>query len=162
EFFQRRIVIVIAVIIGGSASQVRLGKIGLQLQSPLGQGLSFFATFRRPFERMQNPAFQLRIARNGESKVWIEFDGALVKLLTLFQLFEVLKGTGKVVGLDEGEIGLAVFGGLVFHLRFFAWRQLCPQLSRDLLGEIGLNREDICQLAIVIFSPNVLVVFCVD
>src|SRR4029077_713139 len=159
---QRRVIIVVAVIIGGSASEVRLGKIGLQLQSSLGQGLSFFATLRRPFERMQNPAFQLRVPRDGEGKVWIEFDGALVELLTLFQLFEVLKGTGKVVGLDEGEIGLAVFGGLVLYLRFFAWRQFCPQFSRDLLGQIGLNRQHICQLSIVIFSPNVLIVFCIN
>src|SRR5882762_9148247 len=125
---------------------MRLGQIRLQLQGSVGQGLSFFATFWGPFEDMQDPAFQLRIARNRESKVWIEFDGALVKLLTLFQLFEVLKGTGKVVGLDKGEIGLAVFGGLVFYLRFFAWRQFCAQLIRDLLSEIGLNREHICQL----------------
>ena len=64
--------------------------------------------------------------------------------------------------LDKSQIGLAVFRGLLFHLRFFAWRQFCPQLIRDLLSKIGLNREHIRQLAIIVLRPQVLVVLCIN
>ena len=61
-----------------------LGQIGLQLQSPLGQGARFFAVIRCGLVCAQHPAFQLRVAREGESKVWIQLNGALIKLLALF------------------------------------------------------------------------------
>ena len=40
--------------------------------------------------RAQHPAFQLRIARERQGEVWIQFDGALIKLLALFQFCRVL------------------------------------------------------------------------
>ena len=64
--------------------------------------------------------------------------------------------------LIESQVGLAILGRLAFHPLLFAWRQFCPQLIRDLLGEIGLNREHIRELTIVIFRPHVLVILCVN
>ena len=67
-----------------------------------------------------HPAFQLRIARERESEVWIQLDSALIKLLALFQFCRVLKSTGKIMRLHESQVSLAVFGWLPRHLRFLA------------------------------------------
>ena len=104
----------------------------------------------------------MRVARNGEGKVWVQVDGTLVKLLALFQSFQVLDLAGKIVSLDKGQIGFAVFCGLTLHLCLFAWRQFGLKLACNFLSEISLNCEYVCQFTIVILSPDVLIVLCVD
>ena len=64
--------------------------------------------------------------------------------------------------LHEREIGLAVLRRLARHLRLFARRKLGAQLVRDLLRQIGLDREDVRQIAVVILRPDVLVGYRVD
>src|SRR5205823_5836213 len=85
EFFQCRLEIVVAVIKGKSHRQMRLRQVRLQTQRLLRERARFFAALDGAFESMDDPAFQLRIARNGESKHWIELDGPRVKLLALFE-----------------------------------------------------------------------------
>ena len=89
------------------------------------------------------PAFQLRVARDREGEVWVQFDSALIKLLALFQFFEVLKSARKIMRLDKGQTGLPVFSGLALYLRFFPGRELGLERMSDFLREIGLNREHI-------------------
>ena len=66
------------------------------------------------------------------------------------------------MGLHESPVSLAVFGRLAFHPLLFAWRQFCPQLIRDLLSEICLNRKNISHIAVVIVGPDVFVGVGVD
>ena len=111
---------------------------------------------------MNDPALQLRVAGNSKGKVWVKFNGALVKLLALFQFTQIFDRAGKIVGLDKGQIGFAVFCGLTLHLCLFAWRQFGLKLACNFLSEISLNCEYVCQFTIVILSPDVLIVLCVD
>ena len=67
---------------------MRFRQIRLQLQGPVGQSARFFASPDGRFEIRIDPTFQLRVARNGERKFWIQLDGALVKLLALFQFIK--------------------------------------------------------------------------
>ena len=122
---------------------MRFRQVRLQLQSSLGQSARFFSTRSRGIERVHDPTFQLRVARDREGEVWVQFDSALIKLLALFQFFEVLKSARKIMRLDKGQIGLPVFSGLALYLRFFPGRELGLERIADFLGEIGLNREDI-------------------
>src|ERR1051326_4807348 len=103
---------------------MRFRQIRLQLQSTLGQRTRFFTTLRRGVERVNDPAFQLRVAGESKREVWIQVQSALEKLLPLFEFFVILHSAGKIVRLYEGKVGLAVFSGLVCHLRLFARRQL--------------------------------------
>src|SRR5712671_3606550 len=64
--------------------------------------------------------------------------------------------------LIESQVGLAILGRLAFHPLLFAWRQFCPQLIRDLLSEIRLNRKNISHIAVVIVGPDVLIGVGVD
>ena len=162
ELFQRRVVVIVAVVIRKSQGQMRLRQVGLQLQSALGEGARFFASSRRLVEGMQDPAFQLRVAGESERKAWVELQCAIVELLALFQLIEILKSALEIVRLHKSEIGFAVFGRLPLDLCLFDWRQFCPQFARNLLGQISLNGENVCQIAIVIFRPNVLVILGID
>src|SRR4029077_2892183 len=116
----------------------------------------------RSFESMDDPAFQLRIARDGESKRWIALNGSLVKLLPFFEFLQVLHRVLKIVRLDKSEIGLAVFRGLAFESRFFRGRKLGLERVGDFLREIGLNGKHIRHIAIIIARPNMLVTVGVD
>ena len=108
---------------------MRFRQVRLQLQSSLGQSARFFSTRSRGIERVHDPTFQFRVARDRESEVWIQFDSALIKLLALFQFFEVLKSARKIMRLDKGQIGLPVFSGLALHLRFFPGESLAWSAS---------------------------------
>src|ERR1043166_2512402 len=99
---------------------MRLRQVRLQLQRALRERARFFAALRGPVERMQNPAFQLRVPSEGEREVWIELDRAFVELLALFQFVKILKSAGKVTRLDKSKISLAIFSGFALHLRFFS------------------------------------------
>ncbi len=138
------------------------GQVGLQLQSAFCKRARFLTSFGTAVECMHDPAFQLRVARNGEGKVWVQLDGARVKLLALFEFIEILKGAGKIVRLYESEIGLPIFSGLACHLRLFPGRQLCLEGFGDLLRKIALDRKNVSHIAVVIVGPNVLVRVCVD
>src|SRR4029077_14330457 len=103
---------------------------------------------------MNDPAFQLRIARDGESKHWIELNGSLVTLLALFEFLQVLHRVLKIVRLYKSEIGLAVFRGLSFDSRFFRGRKFGLERVGDFLSESGLNRKHVGHIAIIIARPN--------
>src|SRR5437868_14680376 len=111
---------------------------------------------------MQDPAFQLRVARNGESKVWVQLNGALVELPALFQLVQILKSGGEIMCLDKSEIGLAVIRRLAFHSRLFRGRQFGLERVGDFLGEVGLDRDHIGYIVFVVAGPNMLVTVRVD
>ena len=123
EFFQRCIVIVVAVIIRKSASQVRFGQIGLQLQSPLGQGLELFRDVPASVRKGAGSSFP-----TASSAQWREQSldparwraGKAARFVSVFR--SPRRRTGKIVRLDKSKIGLAVLRGLTFHLRFFVWR----------------------------------------
>ncbi len=81
--------------------------------------------------------------------------------------FKVLVGKhllaiGVIVCLDEEEIGVGILGWPLIEPCFFIWRKLCLKSRGDFLREIGLDGEDVSQIAVVIFGPNVLVAVCVD
>src|SRR2546428_13453410 len=99
---------------------MRLGQARLQFQSPLGEGARFFSALGRSVERVQDPAFQLRVPREGEREFRVELDCAIVELLALLEFVEILKSAGKIVRLDKSEIGLAIFCRLAFELCFLA------------------------------------------
>src|SRR5437660_11284798 len=101
---------------------MRLRQVRLQLQRALRQGARFFPVLRRPVERMQDPAFQLRVPSEGEREVRVELDCALVELLALFQFVKILKSAGKVTRLNKSKISLAIVSGFALHLRFFSRR----------------------------------------
>ena len=69
---------------------------------------------------------------------------------------------GIIVRLDKEQIGFRILGWPAIEARFFVWRKFCLKSGGDFLREIGLNGEDISQIAVVIFRPNVLVVVGVD
>ena len=98
---------------------MRLRQIGLQLQRPLCERPRFFAAFGGAFKNMDDPAFQLRVARNGEREHRIELDGPRVKLLALFELLKFLHPVLKIVRMDKSKIGLSVFRRLAFDSGFF-------------------------------------------
>ena len=91
---------------------------------------------------MHYPAFQLRVARDREGEVWIQFDSALIKLLALFQFFEVLKSARKIMRLDKGQRPPR-FQWACALFAIFPGRELGLERMSDFLGEIGLNSEDI-------------------
>ncbi len=144
ELFERSLEIVVAVVQRKSHREMSLGQIGLQLQCPLRQRAGFFAALGSALESMDDPTFQLRIARNSEGKFRIELDGPRIKLFGLLQFLQILNALEKkCVGLQKREIGLAVLGWLALHLRLFRRRKSCLQRARNFAGEIGLNRENI-------------------
>src|ERR1700757_4179197 len=115
---------------------MRLRQIGLHLQGLLREGARFFAALGRSLEKMNDPAFQQRIACDGKRKRWVELNGSLVKLLALFELLKVLHRVGKIVRLDKSEVSLAVFGRLAFDSRPFRGRKFGLECVADFLGEI--------------------------
>src|SRR5207237_5001542 len=60
------------------------------------------------------------------------------------------------------EVGIWILGRPVIQPRFFVWRKFCLQGGGYFLREIGLDGENVGQIAVVIFRPNVLVVARVD
>ena len=80
---------------------------------------ALFPALRCPVERVKDPAFQLRVPREGEREFRVELDGPLVKLLALFQFVEFLKSAGKIVRLDKSQIGFAILGGFALYSRLF-------------------------------------------
>src|SRR5438552_12144279 len=99
---------------------MRLWKVGLQLQSAFGESARFFAALPRGIEGVHDPTLQQRVARDGQRKIRVKLNSALVELLALFQFVEILKGATEILRLDKGEVGFAIFRRPVFHLRFFS------------------------------------------
>src|SRR5206468_7085097 len=99
---------------------MRFGKFRLQLKRAVGQRTRFLPSLDRAFVVMQDPTFQLRVARHGKGEVRVELDSALEELLALFQFLEILKNAGKIVRLHKSQVSLAIFSWLARHLRFFA------------------------------------------
>ena len=99
---------------------MRFGKFRLQLKRAVGQRTRFLPSLDRAFVVMQDPTFQLRVARHGKGEVRVELDSTLEELLALFQFLEILKNAGKIVRLDKSKVSLAIFSWLARHLRFFA------------------------------------------
>src|SRR5207237_3112725 len=136
---------------------MRLRQLGLQLQRLLRERAGFFAALAGALESMDDPTFQLGIARNSERKFRIELDGPRIKAFTLLEFPEILNGVLEIMRLDKSEIGLAVLRWAAFHSRFFYRRKLRLERFRDFLGEIGLNRKDVGQIAVVIARPKMFV-----
>src|SRR6266699_868100 len=97
-----------------------LPEVRLESQSAFGKSTRFFAALRRAVEIVHDPTLQQRGARQGDRKIRVKLNGAIVKLLTLFQFVEILKGAPEILRLDKGEVSFAIFRRLAFHLCFFS------------------------------------------
>ncbi len=139
-----------------------LGQARLQFQGAQSQLASLFTPRGGVFAVVHNPAFQLRVAGHGQSKVGVQLNGALVQLFGLFELVEIHHCIGEIVRLHKSKVSLAVFGGSLRHLRFFLRRQSGLEGIGDLLRQIALNGEDIGELPVVIFRPQMLVGVGID
>ena len=64
--------------------------------------------------------------------------------------------------LEKKQVSVRILGWPAIEARFFVGREFCLEGGTDFLREIGLNRKDIGQIAVVIFRPNVLVGVGVD
>ncbi len=96
-------------------------------------------------------------------KVRIELDGLFEKRLSLQRrVAKHVPPVGVIVCLDEEQIGVRILGWPVIEPRFFIWRKFRLKSRGNFLREIGLDGEDVGQIAVVIFRPNVLVVVRVD
>src|SRR5262249_42757484 len=112
---------------------------------------------------MNYPTFQLGVAGKGERKRWIEIDCALIHLLAELQLFQIFIGTApSVVRSNKRQVRFAVLRRFGLEMRLFGWRKFRLEFARDLLSEIGLDREDVGQIAVVIVRPKMLVGSGVD
>ena len=69
---------------------------------------------------------------------------------------------GVIVCLEKNQIGVRVLGWPAIETRFFIGRKLRLKSRGNFLREIGLNSEDVGQIAIIIFRPNMFVVVGVD
>src|SRR2546421_10084403 len=67
-----------------------------------------------------------------------------------------------IVCLDEKKISIRILGWPAIEARFFIWRKLCLKSSGNSSRQIGLNSENVGQIAVVIFRPNVLVIVSID
>ena len=141
---------------------MRFRQIGLQFKSLLGQTARFLAMFRCALVCPHQPAFQLRITCERESEVWIQLDGALIKLRALFQFYRVLISAGKIMRLHKCEVSLAVFGRLSRHLRFLGGRKLCLERVGNFTCQIALELKNVGHIAVVIVGPDVLVGVGID
>src|SRR5207248_9041892 len=96
------------------------------------------------FKRMHNPALPIRVAREYEGKFRVELDCPGVKVLGLLQRLKAFeRSANKIVRLDKSEVGVAVLRGFAFDARFLRRRQLGLERIADILGEIGLNGENV-------------------
>src|SRR5262245_45970070 len=84
------------------------GQVGIQFQGALGKSARFFTTDRRSFELMRDPALQLRVARERQCILWVEFDGAFKKLLALFKSPKILIRALEIAGLNKGKVCLTI------------------------------------------------------
>src|SRR5206468_10381409 len=75
---------------------MRFGKFRLQLKRAVGQRTRFLPSLDRAFVVMQDPTFQLRVARHGKGEVRVEFDCPLEELLALFEFLEILKAQERL------------------------------------------------------------------
>ena len=111
---------------------------------------------------MINPTFEQRISRERKSKLRIEAGGAFVHLLALLQARVILHTDVQIVRLHEREVSVAVLGRLARNLLLFRGRELCLQSAGDFGSQVGLDFENVAQVAIVILRPNMLIVRRVD
>ena len=68
----------------------------------------------------------------------------------------------QVARLHDGEISFAIFRRFSRQLLSFCRRKFGFQFLCDFLRQVGLNRENVCQIAIVILRPKVLVALGID
>ena len=86
EFTQRSLVIPLAVIERVTSREMRFGRIRRQLQRPVGIFFGQIVLCIRRLNVVINPAVQNGEVGDGEDKLGVELDGALVELCGLFQL----------------------------------------------------------------------------
>src|SRR4030095_7680511 len=109
------------------------------------------------------PALPKRETGERQRKLWIELDGLFEKRYGLQRrVAKHVPPRCVIVRLNEKQIRVGVFGWSLIKPRFFIWRQFRLKSRGNFLREIGLNREDVGQIAVVIFRPNVLVVIGID
>ena len=97
------------------------------------------------------------------AKCWIELDGLFEERLSFQRrVAKHVHSIGVIVRLNKEQIGVRILGWPVIETRFFVWRQFRLQSSCNFLREVGLDGEDVGQVAVVIFRPNVFVVICID
>ena len=75
---------------------------------------------------------------------------------------EMIWSIGVIVRLNKEQISIRIFCRLAIKPCFFVRREFRLESRGNFLREIGLNRKDVGQIAVVIFRPNVLVVIRVD
>ena len=141
------------------------GAVRLQLQGPIGVAPCARSRSRsRRLKVMIDPAVQDREIGDRERKIWVELDGALVKLLApVFSFSRSSNDALQIVRLarkrDRPRRSRSVCASSAPSRVGESWA--CSSL-RDLLREIGLDRENVRQIAIVILRPDMLVVLGVD
>src|SRR5207244_10219867 len=144
---------------GEDESAGGFGKVRLHSQGLLSVATRFLPPRRYRVEAMIRPALRHGEASKSRGKVWIELERLLKKRLRLQRcVVKHVHSIGVIVCLNEEEIGVRILGWSPIETRFFIWRKLCLKSRGNFLREIGLNGEDVGQIAIVIFRPNVLVV----
>src|SRR5436190_13405788 len=106
---------------------MRFGKFRLQLKRAVGQRTRFLPSLDRAFVVMQDPTFQLRVARHGKGEARVELDSALEELLALFKFSKIPKKAGKFGALNKTKETLPIFSWLGRHRRFSLGDKFCPQ-----------------------------------
>src|SRR5882724_6501154 len=69
---------------------------------------------------------------------------------------------GVVVRLDKEQISIWIFCRLAIKPFFFVRGEFRLESRGNFLCQIGLNRKDVSQIAVVIFGPEVLIIIRVD
>ena len=112
---------------------------------------------------MIDPALHHGETGERQRKIRIELDGLFEKRYGLQRrVAKHVPPRCVIVRLNEKQIRVGIFGWPLIKPRFFVWRQFRLKGRGNFLREVGLNREDVGQIAIVIFRPNVLVVIRID
>ena len=140
-----------------------LGEIWLQPQRFVRVETRFLPPRRIRVGVMIDPALHHGETGERQRKLRIELDGLFEKRYGLQRrVAKHVPPRCVIVRLNEKQIRVGVFGWPLIKPRFFVWRQFRLKGRRNFLREVGLNREDVGQIAIVIFRPNVLVVIRID
>src|SRR6266513_2531155 len=142
---------------------MRFRKIRLQSQSFVGGGPRFFTPCWHRIEAVICPAFDHGEASESGGEIWIELRCLFEKLLGFQRsVAKHVRSIGVIVRLNEEQIGVRILCRPAIEPCFFVRGEFRLKSRGNFLREIGLNGEDVCQIAVVIFRPNVLVIVRVD
>ncbi len=139
------------------------GKVWLQSQGLISIESRFFPARRYRVGCVIQPALHHGETSKSQSKIWIELDSLFEKRLSFQRgVVEHFSLAGVTMCLDEEQISVWILRRPAIETRFFIWRKLRLKSRGNSSGKIGLDGEDVGQIAVVIFGPNVLVVVGID